>query len=346
MTVRVGHLALVLGCGLAAACASAGGVEHVAPRTVSPPESQPEDAEAAVRFVSPYTYEHFIRAELARAQGDLEAAAVGYRHALTGADEDPLVIARLALVLDALGQSDEARDLLAHGDELDPESEAVWMARGQIAARHGARTAALGAYERAERCAPMSLGPVAALADLLAEAPERALAVLQRFAARNPRWRPSRLHTELRAALVRSDLDQATSALRALSMVAAPSQAQIESVAGLALEQGRPLLAHLLLGAPSTRMLDRALWLRVELAAHDHAGAELVLSSSTPEEFGGLAPIADGYLAIGHTHRARELAQLALDQAPRPSTAVTLLRASGLDALAAEVAARAALTRQ
>src|SRR5512139_1879293 len=47
------------------------------------------------RFVSPYEYEHFLRAERCAALADYACAIDGYQRALLGAEEDPFVLARL-----------------------------------------------------------------------------------------------------------------------------------------------------------------------------------------------------------------------------------------------------------
>ncbi|MBZ0115812.1 MAG: tetratricopeptide repeat protein, partial [Sandaracinaceae bacterium] len=107
-------------------------------------------------FVSPYAYEHFVRAELANIQGNLRAAELEYRRARTGPTDDPLLIARLADVVDRLGREAEALALLDQGEALDPSAEAVWMARGRIAERHGHSDLAIEAYARAAAVAPGS----------------------------------------------------------------------------------------------------------------------------------------------------------------------------------------------
>lgn len=317
---------------------------HAAPHTeTSQTQTFATASELEQRFVSPYTYEHFIRAELAVAVGDLRAAAQGYRRALAGADEDPLVIARLAVTLDALSQQDEARELLDRGDSLDPTSEAISMARGVIAERRGDRDAAIAAYERAESFAPLSPQPPLALARVLHDAPERALAVLRRFAARNDRWSRHRLHVELRIALELADLDDAVTKLHALCTVTTATADELEAVARLALEHGRPVLAHRVLLGPRDRVHDRDLWLRVLIAVHDFEQANLVLASATPEELGGLDRMAELHAAMGADDEAAELAEVSLERDPSSSALSVLLRARGLDALAHEVEASASL---
>jgi len=313
---------------------------YVAPITSNDEPTQPTTTAPQTRFVSPYTYEWFIRAELFRAQGKLAQAAGAYRRALAGADEDPLVLARLALTLDALGEPEEAREMLVHADSLDPDSEAVWMARGEIAERHNHLDDAIAAYERAEMSAPYSATPVWALARALHAAPERSRAVLKRFAARNDRWNPHRLHMELRLALDERDLEAAQESLHALRTVATATTREVEAVARLALERGRPFLAREVMGEWVPSDHDPRLWVNVLIATRDFEQAERVVTTATPEQLGGLASTAGLILELGHAQRAAELATLSLQAYPQVLVAPILLRAQGLDALATEVEAR------
>ena len=106
-------------------------------------------------FVSPYSYEWFIRGELASARHDWATAVQAYRMALAAPEEDTLVLSRLADALDHLGEPDQAQEVLEHAAQLDISSEAVWLMRGNIAERHGDIDVAIRAYERAEVAAPL-----------------------------------------------------------------------------------------------------------------------------------------------------------------------------------------------
>lgn len=325
-------------CCLLVCCACAHAPLHEAPSITDADREGPDGTlTTTVRFVSPYTYEWFIRAELFAAQGDLVRAADAYRQALAGADEDPLVIARLALTLDALGETAEAQAQLRHGDTLDPESEAIWLARGEIAERHQDREQAIAAYQRAQVYAPHSATPTLSLARVLRDAPERALAVLQAFRAHNERWQPERMRIELSIALLERDLERANEAWHALHTLALARAADAEAVARLAMNQARPWLAREVLGSATDRILDRSLWLRVLIAVGDVSAARDILARSTADELGGLDAMAGFYLALGdHTHAA-ELATLRLAQGANEAATLTLLRANHLNALAAEV---------
>src|SRR5262245_14492021 len=71
------------------------------------PSVQPHAPQPAPRpraFVSPYSYEWFIRGELLVARGAYAQAAEAYRSALASADDDPYLLSRLADALDRAGQ--------------------------------------------------------------------------------------------------------------------------------------------------------------------------------------------------------------------------------------------------
>ena len=107
-------------------------------------------------FVSPFSYEHFVRGELAYVAGDLRQAREEFLLARAGPEDDPLLIARLADVLDRLGREEEALAVLREGDALDPESELIWLTRGRIHERRGRIEEAKEAYSRALSLAPRS----------------------------------------------------------------------------------------------------------------------------------------------------------------------------------------------
>jgi tetratricopeptide (TPR) repeat protein len=139
-------------------------------------------------FVSPYSYEWFIRAELYAADGRYAEAVEAYQMALTSADDDTYVLARLAEAEDHAGDAEAAAHTLETGLGRDPQSEAIWLARARIAERHGDLKVALEAFERAEAAAPHAPDAPFALAALLRRTghAERASAVLERYTARNP----------------------------------------------------------------------------------------------------------------------------------------------------------------
>jgi Tfp pilus assembly protein PilF len=169
---------------LALAIAATGCVRSTPTQPVAPTSAV--QAPAAQRFASPYTYEWFVRAELLRGAGQLGAAIEAYRSALAGADEDAPLLARLATALDEQGSHAEAERVVADALEVDPYSEAAWLARAEIAERSGDLALAFEALDRAEQAEPRSRRAPLMLAALLRAHgdPERAQAVLLRYEAR------------------------------------------------------------------------------------------------------------------------------------------------------------------
>jgi tetratricopeptide (TPR) repeat protein len=173
---------------------------------------------APAPLASPYAYEWFVRAELLEARGQHAAAVEAYRNALATADPDPFVLGRLANALDLGGDRGAAERAIDAGLELDPRSEALWLVRGRIAARHGAWDESVAAYERAQRSAPESAAGSLAIAALLRNRGqrERAVAILDALAARMPQASGAALRARLEMALTRQDAGQLSSAAAAL----------------------------------------------------------------------------------------------------------------------------------
>lgn len=262
-------------------------------------------------FVSPYSYEWYVRGELAEARGDLEAAADAYMQARTGPEDDPLIIAKLADVLDRLGRRDEANEVIAEGLALDPESEAVWMARGAIAERRNWPRVAMDAYQRAARAAPRSEGPPLALFRLLRArgAEGRAEAVLERYIARAGATAPGALRARLSLALARGDAETAAETIESLVRIAPVSSEDVGYVVELALESGRPALAlPLLERMPREAGLAR-LRIRALVASGRSEDIEGLLAATPAEQLGGPAHKAELWLAAGRVDRALELAE-------------------------------------
>jgi tetratricopeptide (TPR) repeat protein len=273
------------------------------------------------RFVSPYCYEWFIRAELFALRGDWERAVEAYRMALAGPDEeDPLVMARLAEAMDRQGREQAALEVLDTAARMDPESEAVWLARARIAKRHGRTESAIEAYERAARSAPTSARPVLELARLLREkgAQERAIAVLERFEKRSDRGGADAACARLDLAISRGDAEGAGRAVDRLLRVAPLETEQVRQAARLTLDSGRPVLAAALMDHIPRDDRDNALRLRILLRAGRLAEAEQLLAVGTPDSFGGLVPTAQAYLQVGRPQIAEQLAGAALGSDPSP----------------------------
>lgn len=278
-------------------------------------------------YVSPYSYEHFIRGELAEMRGDLREAAEEYRLSRAGPADDPFVLARLADVLDRLGRESEAAQILDQADELDPDDETVWLTRGRIHQRHGRMEPAREAYSHAAASAPESeAGPIA-LAALLREMDEhtRADAVLERYLARARGAGAARARLAL--ALDDEDPLAAADAVRAL-LEAAPARAdEVRSAATAALEGGHPELALRLLAALPELPEDRPLRLRALIEAGERERAEGLLAAWMPAETHEMLRVAEGYLAIGQPERAHELADVAVRTDGGPPARLVLGRA-------------------
>ncbi|MBX3274549.1 MAG: hypothetical protein KF729_30065 [Sandaracinaceae bacterium] len=285
-------------------------------------------------WVSPYSYEHFLRAELAEQHGDLRAAADGYRRARAGPEDDPLVVSRLADVLDRLGREAEAAQLLAEAAERWPDDESVHLARGRLHERHDRLDEAGEAYARAAHAAPRSEAGPLALAALLrrrdrgADADRKAL-----LAARAPAPRAPRLAL---AGRPRQPAHSAAEAVRA-SFEAAPARAdEVRGAAHTALEAGQPELALRLFAALPDPTEDRGLRLRAMLEARRPDLAEGLLAEWMPGEADALVEVAEGYLAIGAPARALELGRVALAQDGGPLARLVVGRALAAEATPAE----------
>lgn len=296
------------------------------------------------QFVSPHSYEWFVRGELAREQGDLARAAEAYALARTGAADDPLLIARHAEALEATGRQAEADEVLADGVRLFPSAEAVWMAAGRIAELRGRKDEAVIAYVRACRSAPRSeLGPIA-LSRLLTRLGkrERADEVLRGFIARVEQKSAPALRARLHLAIQRGDAAAAQSIAQTLLMIAPTHMEEIGQVLTVALESDTPALAAQLVETLPTT--PRTLGLKVEawLAAGriDEAEAALIAVPQGAEssEVGLRSPphaeaadpflegtataqqLANLWLRVGRPDRAAVLSETALASAPAPAT--------------------------
>lgn len=283
-------------------------------------------------FVSPYSYEHFIRGELAELRGDLREAAEEYRQARAGPEDDPLLLARLADVLDRVGRESEATQLLEQGDALSPDDESIHLARGHIHERHARLDAAADAYARATSAAPRSEAGPLALAALLRQRGQAAEAdaVLERYLTRAQGAGAARARLAL--AIDRQDSLAAAEAVRAL-LEAAPARAsEVRAAAVTAVEGGHPELALRLLAALTEVPEDRPLRLRAMIDAGERALAEGLLAAWMPREPEDLIRVAEGYLAIEMPERALELARVAMSEDAGPLARLTVgraLRATG-----------------
>lgn len=278
-------------------------------------------------YVSPYSYEHFIRGELAAARGDLREAAEEYRLARAGPADDPFLLARLADVLDRLGRENEAMQILAQGDELSPDDESIHLQRGRIHERHDRLDEAADAYARAASAAPGSEQGPLALAALLRRRDQatEADAVLERYLGRARGAGAARARLAL--AIERRDPLAAAEAVRAL-LEAAPARAsEVRAAARTALDGGQPELALRLLAALPDDPEDRATRLRAAIEARQHELAEGMLAERMPTSPPELIAVAEGYLAIGMPARALELGRVAMSEDGGPLARLVVGRA-------------------
>lgn len=256
------------------------------------------------RFVSPYSYEHFARGELAFARGDYAEAVEHYREALAD-DDDPLVLARLAEALAAGGDAAGADDTLTDGFELDADSEALWLARGAILERRGDVDAALAAYARAQDAGIDAPTGALALARLLSArgANDRAAAVLARIEAS----RAGGARVAVERALAAGNGEVLTEAVVQWLRVGPVDAATLLRCARALLDAGRPALAWRLLAGVPDESRDPALVLRalVETARFDEAAA--LLAREPPDGFGGALVVAETYLRIGKPDAALDV---------------------------------------
>jgi tetratricopeptide (TPR) repeat protein len=287
----------LLGCGHGAAAAGAQTPASAAAAST---------ASARVPFVSPFAYEWFVRAELLEARGEHAQAAEAYRNALSSADEDPYLYARLAQALQGAGDIHGADRALQAGLALDPRSEPIWLARARITRHRGPPDQAFEAYERAEAAAPSSAEAPLELAELLRAQghAERALAVLERFAARTKAGSRAALRARLELARARGDGAALAEAARAWLEHGSTQAELVRRTASELFEAGRPALALRVLSVLPPEDRDARLRLSVALALERHEEAELLLASTPPEALGGPLEIAEAYLRIGRAERA------------------------------------------
>lgn len=281
-------------------------------------------------FVSPHQYEWFVRGEIATAYGRHEEAAEAYRMALAGAEEDPLVLARLAETLDQLGQREEAERLLAEAHESQPGSESLWLATARIAARRGDADRAIAAYQRAQQAAPDSETAPIELARLLRDrgAAERADSVLESFATRAGGGTAGASRARLALALARGDAAAAAASVESLLRVAPARADEVREAAETALSGGRPDVAVRLLERVPRRAGDEELRVRALIEAGRGDEAEGLLAAAPDDAFASLLEEARLLLAIGRPERAEELAATAAQTGGGPLARVVEGRAA------------------
>ncbi len=326
-------------------------------------------------FVSPYAYEHYLRAEMAAARGDHAAAAREFATARLGAEDDPFLVAREAENLEASGDHARTDRVLAEGRRLDDRSEALWLVQGRILRGRGDLPAAASAFEHAIEVAPRSSRGPLALSDLrLGQgARDSALTPLIRYLARAPERGADALKVRLRVALMRGALDEALAAADALGPRTLSDQER-RLLTRLALQTQRPGAAARLAGllhspedsalAISALMaagrrdeaLSRLRGRPAEASGEAQRWASFVLALEPPER--AVEELEDARIAIPALAPALVKAQLRAGQVDAALDSLTPLlsrqasantrrllddglRRGGLRALAAELASRA-----
>ena len=301
----------------------------------------------AARFISPYTYEWFVRAELERAAGRLAQAIEAYDAALASAEEEPEILARLGSALAETGQRARAASVLEHASELDPRSEAVWLAQAELRVQTRDLEGAYAALEHAEQAAPDSARGPLRMAGLLAEhgQPERAQAVLERFRLRNQPRAVDTYQTELTRALLARDAQAVFAATAPYRLGAAkrPS-ARLREAAQLLLENGRAADALRVLELLPAPERDAALEIEVLLATGSLAQLEAWLTVHEPSGPRERANAARAALLLGKISTAAAIVES--DRLTQPDTPILQLLvaqielARGHHAAAAEQFAR------
>ncbi len=256
-------------------------------------------------YVSPYQYEHYLRGELALAEGQPAVAAAEFALARTGSADDAFLRARHAQALTEAGDWERAGRVLDDSLTLFPGSLDLHLAQARWAEGQGRDDEALGALRRAEQVAPRSpLAPLAH-ATLLSRLgrDDEAQAVLEAFLLRSadPQARAVRLELALR----RGDLDLAVQLVRA-SPPPPGAPTSVVRVAQLALERGRPDLAIDLLQR-STRADERVLRIRAYAQAGRYEEAEAQLAVAQDGDLGGVEERAALYLLVRRADVALEL---------------------------------------
>jgi len=298
------------------------GCAHAAPAPLPDRASTLPAARAVpsqVPFVSPSSYEAFIRAELDAARGEPARAVAAYQAAFELGDADPFLISQLAQALDRSGQPDAAEAQLDRALARQPDSEALLLASARIARRAGRQARALGAYARAQEVASSpatALERVAYLRELGGE--ERSLEALKALASQHAGQHRSgvrdRLRIDLELALAeRSGSHRADGQLVGCArdwLALGGGDAVLSRRAAEALiERGHAALALELLAAVPASEADTPLRLRATLALGRSAECEHLLSSVPPHWLGGPLPMAEAYLQAGRPDEALRVLQ-------------------------------------
>lgn len=140
------------------------------------------------RYVGAQAYHHALRAEVARARGDLASAAQELQLALVYDADSPHLNAELADVSLGNGAQAKAERASARAIELDPGSAEHWVVRARVLEGGDDRAGAERALRRATDLAPSDVDAPLALARLVAARGrvDEAIAILSSAADRAP----------------------------------------------------------------------------------------------------------------------------------------------------------------
>lgn len=260
---------------------------------------------SAVPFVSPLSYEDFIRAELFEARGQHAQAIEAYRAAIAMSDGDPYLTARLAEALDRAGRPQEAEAQLERALSSQPRSEALLLAKARIARRAGDADRALSAYARAQEAASRpdtAFERIAYLRELGSQ--ERATEALKALAQQHWSSVRDRLRIELELALVERSHRALVGCARDWLALGGGDPGLTRRAAGVLLDQGHAALAiELLHGVPPSES-DAPVRLQALLALGRAAECEHLLSSLPPHWLGGPLAMGEAYLLSGRPEEA------------------------------------------
>lgn len=294
-------------------------------------------------FVAPHSYEHFVLGELARERGAYAEAIEHYELARAGAEDDPLLIARLADVRDRIGDRAGADRAIEDGMRLNDRAEAIWMARAEIAERRGQSDRAIESYARAAELGEGDEAPLLALARVLRDrgSLDRADAVLEEWIARAADG-ASAARARLALALSRGDARAAGLAALELARRSPAHAREVLASARATLEAGHPTLAHRIVALVPEGAVPRAFRLEVALAAGERSEAEGLLASWAPEAPSDLLEAARAWIDLGDPEQAAELAIVARARGAGTQAQVVLAYARLAQGRTGEAAAIAA----
>lgn len=264
-------------------------------------------------FVPPFAYEHYVRGELALASGDFVAAVQELELARSGADDDPLLCARLATARHGAGDAAGAARAIDEGLALDPQAEAVLLAAGAIDEANGDTTAALARYEAAVAAAPASLSATEALVSLLERLsdPARAAEVLARHE------QPEQIEAAIRRALAVGAIDRAMTLRRLAGPMSRRVSVTIAERLSLA---GRPVLAAEVLapwmGSAPESGPERRVRIDTAIRLGERTEAEGLLAVPFEGDVEEELNDALALVALGEAAAALELASSARARAP------------------------------